>query len=330
MSQTLLDQLRAADRAATELGPPPDVDQRVHERLRTKTRRERPSALPLGLSLAGAACAAAVFVWVSRTPAPAPRTHIVQAPTAPVLPDCALGDDGRLTPDAPHACALAGFAARVALAAHSVVQLDAPARAVTVERGTVTFEVDKRGPGDEPFVVDAVGARITVLGTRFVVDLDAPEPAVHLDEGRIALDRPEVARRQLAPGEHAPLWPPSRWLVNARPRATPAPPPGQVVARAPATTTPDAPAAARPRAPFDEMAALRALAAQRAAQHWEKALRVAQRLLARTPDEARATAYSVEVDDLMVRAERPMQERCAHRRAHQQRFGHALPGTVCR
>ncbi len=69
-------------------------------------------------------------------------------------------------------------------------------RRADLRRGAAIFEVS-RDP-DRPFVVDAGAARVTVLGTRFVVNRLSEKVRVSVDHGRVQVDAgPFWRRRQL-------------------------------------------------------------------------------------------------------------------------------------
>ena len=94
---------------------------------------------------------------------------------------------------------------RVELGADSAVAVDmkGATRRVRLLAGEAFFEV--RPDTGRPFVVDAGGVDVTVLGTRFNVRLTSTDTGVELAEGAVSLDYPGHAEAdaRLAPGQSA-------------------------------------------------------------------------------------------------------------------------------
>lgn len=94
---------------------------------------------------------------------------------------------------------------RIELGADSAVAVDlnGTTRLVRLLAGEAFFEV--RPDPARPFVVDAGGVDVTVLGTRFNVRLTSTDAGVELAEGAVSLDYPGhgQAHARLAPGESA-------------------------------------------------------------------------------------------------------------------------------
>ncbi len=94
---------------------------------------------------------------------------------------------------------------RIELGADSAVAVDlsGSARVVRLLAGEAFFDV--RPDPARPFVVDAGGVDVTVLGTRFNVRLTSTDAGVELAEGAVSLDYPGhgQAHARLVPGESA-------------------------------------------------------------------------------------------------------------------------------
>ncbi len=94
---------------------------------------------------------------------------------------------------------------RVELGADSAVAVDVTGttRTVRLLAGEAFFDV--RPDAARPFVVDAGGVDVTVLGTRFNVRLSSTDTDVELAEGAVRLDYPGhgAAQARLAPGQNA-------------------------------------------------------------------------------------------------------------------------------
>jgi transmembrane sensor len=94
---------------------------------------------------------------------------------------------------------------RIALGADSAIAVDMTAdrRAVRLLQGEAFFDVQP-DPA-RPFVVDAGGVDVSVLGTSFNVRLSSADTVVELAEGSVDLDYPGHAGAQarLAPGQSA-------------------------------------------------------------------------------------------------------------------------------
>ncbi|ULQ47269.1 FecR family protein [Flagellatimonas centrodinii] len=73
-------------------------------------------------------------------------------------------------------------------------------RTLHLLQGEALFDVAH--DADRPFLVQAGSGSVTALGTRFTVRREAAEVQVTLLEGRVVVDRPEVAQQiEVAPGE---------------------------------------------------------------------------------------------------------------------------------
>jgi len=164
-------------------------------------RRPEPTGPARGwLAFAGVGLTAvAVMVWV------ATRPPEVEAPLAFTLPDGSAGAAGSfVSADAPEAIAFADGSA-LELAAGSdlrFAQVDADGARLDLQRGRVRLDVVHRDDDTRwavragPFVVD-------VVGTRFAVGWDPETRAfeLHMEEGRVELEGPNVERRAVVAGQ---------------------------------------------------------------------------------------------------------------------------------
>lgn len=99
------------------------------------------------------------------------------------------------------------------------VAYDASRRSVRLLRGSAFFAVAREDGGrGRAFTVEAQGSLITVLGTRFGVEIDGPDVRVAVEEGRVGVRSSDGQERVLGAGELARLGK----RIDVRTAATPA------------------------------------------------------------------------------------------------------------
>lgn len=152
-----------------------------------RTPRGRRKALSALLGLVGVGCSATLG-WQAWREASA-RFSTMLATLVGKRLDQTLPDGSHVTLDAD---------------SHAEVAYDASRRRVRLLRGSAFFAVAREdgGPG-RVFAVEAQGALITVLGTRFGVEIDGPDVLVAVEEGRVGVRSVDGQERVLGAGELA-------------------------------------------------------------------------------------------------------------------------------
>lgn len=87
-------------------------------------------------------------------------------------------------------------------------------RVATLRQGAAFFQVAR--DVDRPFTVHALGARITVLGTRFGVDVEGGQVRVEVESGRVLVEAADGSQRELGAGDSLSLHGTGGFIGNTR------------------------------------------------------------------------------------------------------------------
>jgi transmembrane sensor len=311
---------------------PPEVDERLRERLARRTH-PAPSRAPLWTLAGVAACAAAVAVVWLRPVAP------TVAPVAPLSTGLAIEQaSADLTVASRSAdevdvvrgrCTVVDARTGSSIGVAGPVALRRETRGVRVLRGRVEVAVRKRPVGAQPARVLVSHGVIEVMGTQFTVDQNEGGGRVALHEGAIRFVADDGRSVRLAPGE-ALSWPLPAPAAPA-PAAQAAPPPPPVLPAVTVRARPAAPAPAHEAAPPSVApapapapvnAVLERVATLRSRARFAEAVDDLVAALGREYPTAARERLSFELGSLLTYQIGDAARACAHWRAHARSFGH--------